>query len=210
MYSQADDVQFLKDLSTYIVSTYGNIGKILCGHSQGGMMVSRMWYEAPSYYTAFCSAAAGASRYYYDNPALPSTIKPFCQIIGQLDTVLNVQDGPNGAGDHWTDDLWKQGESTQSIADVYIPLEYIGAWKALQVQCDAFTTRYGFPAVVIADGDAEVSNVAIGTQKKWVYQNDHLSVIWLSDGAHSIPSLQNAMHQFLLSTWLFFVMESSF
>ncbi len=210
MWSQADDVQFLKDLSNFITSNYGNIGKNLCGHSQGGMMVSRMWYEAPSYFNNFCSASAGGGKYYIDNPALPSVIKPFVQVIGQKDTVLNVENGPNGVGNHFYEDLWKQGASTESIADVYTPLEYIGAWKHLKTAVDAYTSVHGFPVVVPAQGDAIETTIRIGTQKQWTYQNDHVSVIWLSDADHSVTSIQDCMAKHLIGVWLNFVISSTF
>ena len=210
MWSQADDVQFLKDLSDYVSTNYGaGIGKNLCGHSQGGMMVSRMWYEAPTYFTNFCAASSGAPNYFVLNPAvIPDDPKPFHLTIGQLDNILNVQDGPRGAGDHFFEETWEQGASTVALSDVYTPLLYMGAWNALQRMTDIINDFGLYDPQVIDVNDAVETAITIGTKKTWTYGGlGRVKVVWLSDAGHDLASIQACMNQRVFSNWMNFAYE---
>lgn len=118
MYSQADDVAFLKDLSSYITTTFGHVAKNLFGHSNGGMMVNRMWYEAPNQYKHYGVCSGPASSYYITNSALPANNPPFWGQFGAIDSVLDLSDGPAGAGSTTVGGPYGAGTSTITLGGV--------------------------------------------------------------------------------------------
>jgi polyhydroxybutyrate depolymerase len=92
-----DDVAFLKALVTSFTSDprFTGIDKIyLAGHSNGGMMVNRMWCESPSTFKGYASLAGPASSHLNpnggSNPCIPSKSKPYIGIIGNSDTVIST------------------------------------------------------------------------------------------------------------------------
>jgi polyhydroxybutyrate depolymerase len=204
MWSQADDVQFLKDLKTYIISTYGAIGVNLCGHSNGGMMVNRMWYEAPNNYSHYCACSGPASNYYLAHPTLPGTIKPFFQQISLLDAVLDVSDGPAGAGSHFYDATWEQNTAQKGFADV----AYIGAlpipdtfWIGEFAQLQTRVTANG--GGTIYQGDGVVTSVTIGAKTTWTYGPMVLQL--LSNAGHQVISQEQCAGQRVFNAWANFI-----
>ncbi|HEX7673611.1 MAG TPA: hypothetical protein VF412_05540 [Bdellovibrio sp.] len=101
MTSGENDVSFLQDLVVSIKSdsSLGNITKVyVVGHSNGGMMVNRMWCESPSTFDGYVSFAGPPA------PTLsgcaPSSIKPYMIVVGDTDQVL--QTSGNMAATQWT------------------------------------------------------------------------------------------------------------
>lgn len=199
MRSGVDDVQFLKDLKTYTIATYGAIGVSLCGHSNGGMMCNRMWYEAPNNYSHYCACSGPPSDHYISYPSLPSTIRPFFQQIGRKDSVLDVNGGPAGAGDHFFESTWEQNPAQKSYADVAYDgttindTFWIGEWSQLQTR----VTANG--GGTISQGDGITTNVQIGTKTVWTYGPMVLQVI--SNGNHSISTQEQSTGQRVFNAW---------
>jgi pimeloyl-ACP methyl ester carboxylesterase len=202
MWSQADDVQFLKDLSTYITDTYGAIGKNLCGHSNGGMMVERMWREAPNNYYHYCSSSAAPSSYYIENSGLPANIYPFFSQIGLLDDTLNVSGGPNGSGSHFYEATWKQGYETYSVADVELPLTWISAWNELQTKVTALGGG------TISEGDGVVTDIVSGIQIEWSYVSGQAVLQLIENAGHDIRSHQKCTGRRLFGDWMNFIIAT--
>lgn len=92
MDSGQDDVAFLQALATYIRTQYGISTVYIVGHSNGGMMVNRMWCESPDTFSAYVAIAGPTSNYYSDalTPCAPAVVKPYYGIVGELDNVLQV------------------------------------------------------------------------------------------------------------------------
>lgn len=96
MTSGVDDVSFLQNLVSAIQadSSLPHVTKFyLAGHSNGGMMVNRMWCESPNTFAAY-GALAGPPSSQLDSsgthPCSPSTIKPYIGIVGNADTQLQT------------------------------------------------------------------------------------------------------------------------
>lgn len=204
MWSQSDDKQFLIDLSAWITSNFGHIyptlGKNLCGHSQGAAMVFRMWYEAPNNFNHYCTVSGTPSYYYHDHPGLPDNIRPIFMQIGLIDDVLSVSDGPLGPGDHFFDAYWQQGESTVSVADVYQPLQWIGAWPFLQTAVNALGD-----ASIISPDDGVITSVPAGTKTEWAYAGGQAKLELLSAADHTIASHQQCTGNHVLGDWMNFI-----
>lgn len=89
--SGADDVGFLKALSSFVKTQYGAMEVSLAGHSNGGAMTSRIWCEATSSYKAYVSLAGPMPSTTYPVPAPTCTPKgaaPYLAVIGGADTSL--------------------------------------------------------------------------------------------------------------------------
>lgn len=117
MWSQANDLQLMVDLSAYITTTYGAIGKNIGGHSNGGMMAQMVWREAPANYSHYISISGPASNYYIGKGYIP-TFKPMLSIHGAQDTVVDNMDGPAGAANTTlTGGPYTGGTTTVHVAD---------------------------------------------------------------------------------------------
>lgn len=162
MWSGADDPQFLIDLSTYIDDEYpAATAKVLAGHSNGGMMVNRAWYELPDSYTHFCSVS-GPAAMYYDTAALPTTVRPFASWIGDNDIVIGIKDGRAGEGNHFEDDEWLQQIEQTSQANVDFP--GLGSWVGELKQMQRRLTAIG--GGTLGDGVVQLAN-NVGTRTEW-------------------------------------------
>ncbi len=91
MLSGQNDKAFLQALAAQIRSDYGIAQLTLAGHSMGGVMVNRLWCEAPASFDAYVSLAGPASAEFTrpDLPCAPGAgIKPYLGVIGDSDAVM--------------------------------------------------------------------------------------------------------------------------
>lgn len=96
MKSERDDMSLLRDLVGGLRSGTLGLPKInrvyVFGHSNGGIMVNRLWCEAPELFDAYASASGPLSSHLDpatgDKPCRPSVAKPYLGIIGSEDEVL--------------------------------------------------------------------------------------------------------------------------
>lgn len=89
--SGANDVGFLKALSSYVKTQYGATEVSLSGHSNGGAMTARIWCEATASYKTFVSLAGPMPSTTYPVSAptcTPQTAAPFYAVIGGADATL--------------------------------------------------------------------------------------------------------------------------
>lgn len=99
MWSGANDLQFLRDLVTVLTGMFPNIRTTLAGHSNGGMMAQRTWYEEPTLFDCFASIAGPAAIDYdpvYGTLPLPTIKRPFYEQIGEQDNNINTIAAPDG------------------------------------------------------------------------------------------------------------------
>jgi poly(3-hydroxybutyrate) depolymerase len=92
MDSGQDDAAFLRALAQYIKDQYGVSKIYLAGHSNGGMMVNRLWCEqqASDLFDAYISFAGPASDHFLTTPCAPSVAKPYYGVAGSSDSILQV------------------------------------------------------------------------------------------------------------------------
>lgn len=135
MTSGQDDVAFLQALVVQLKSNYPGLSRItLMGHSNGGMMVNRMWCESPGTFDAYVSVAGPASTWYQnpDHACSPALVKPYLGLVGDSDTVLQT------TGD-WTGPTWTVRPSlVLSSLDAWVsdPALLIAEWPQQQVRAD--------------------------------------------------------------------------
>lgn len=119
MDSGQDDVGFLQALTAYIRSEYGLNDVYLVGHSNGGMMVNRVWCESPDTFRAYISLAGPASSFYLGTLCVPTSIKPYYGLVGDQDQVLQVTG-------NWEQATW---EVAPLLATDFINPILIGEWQ---------------------------------------------------------------------------------
>lgn len=107
MTSGQDDMAFLQSLASYITTHYHITNIYLAGHSNGGMMVNRVWCENPGLFKGYIAMSGPASDYYFVPPpntpptpplnaaasqtaCNPTTVQPYLGIVGAQDAVLQV------------------------------------------------------------------------------------------------------------------------
>jgi hypothetical protein len=199
MYSGYLDIDMIADAPAYIQSLFGSVARIYIGHSNGGMMGQRRWAEhVAGQFNVYCTSSGPFSQYYIDNPPAPAIPKPTLSIIGQVDTILNVTDGPNGPGDHFYDQTWAQAVAQTSVADVQLPTNWISEWFGYQTRVNAYNTFKGLPPQTILPSDGVVTNIAIGHQTKWTDQSGANVLVLLSASNHQVRSMQKVLNTGLL------------
>jgi pimeloyl-ACP methyl ester carboxylesterase len=190
--SGQDDVQFIRDLVGYIASEY-NISKMyIVGHSMGGVMVSRIWCEAPELFDAFISVAGPPSEHFLDGgtPCSPGVAKPFLSIVGSQDGVLQNSD--------WEAQTWTIDPLlTQNTA--FVDPVLIGERFFLPTRV---TLRCG-GTVNAGDADA-VKNGALTT---WSYCGTSIRLIRIESAGHSMESMEGVSGLNMLELFFDFINE---
>jgi len=120
MDSGENDVAFLQALVTRLKTDYGNVPVSIVGHSNGGMMVNRLWCESPQTFDVHVAFAGPASTYYLDTatPCAPTSFKPYLGYVGDKDQIL-------GGAENWTQQVWNLRFDN---AQAYVNPEVIGEW----------------------------------------------------------------------------------
>ena len=188
MLSRYDDRQFLLDLAAWIQSQVGVTGRILAGHSNGGMMANRMWYEHQPYsYHAYASASGPPSVYYRDvAPSPPAVVVPLFEQHAAMDTNIGI------AGGHFQDATWTLSQASVAYPVFPAHATVIGAWQQFQRRIDAFDAYSALPPETPSYGGGVVTNVAIGTRTDWSAGNGGQRLRLYSDAAHGITTQQKA------------------
>lgn len=221
MYSSADDKAFLVDLRLWLLATFPYLGAQAVhieGHSNGGMMVQRMWREQPVYRCHACISGP-ASRPYLATPYDPSTVRPLWMQYGAFDDVLGLYGGIAGAGSHWLGP-WLQQPEQLSKANVYgymgpsgwVPQlsEYqpghvtfdLGALEWVDRNPGVFVPPYEYDDVT-----AVVTDAAEGTLTTWASVDNRIKLRLLSDAGHALRDQQTKLGKALISQilrWIVF------
>lgn len=138
MWSQADDKAFLSAMSTYAGTAWPAAQKVLLGHSNGGMMVQRVWMEAQTLFDLYVSLS-GPMPSYWDKPGgipQPVGVRPMMMRHSLGDTVLGIKDGRAGTGVHFWDNTWLMQPAQSSVANYTYPAldSWIAGWRSYQEQ----------------------------------------------------------------------------
>jgi len=173
--SGQDDVQFIRDLVAYITTQFKVSKTCIVGHSMGGVMVSRIWCEAPELFDAFVSISGPPSEHFLDGqtPCTPTAAKPFLNIVGSQDGVLRNTD--------WEAQTWTINP-VLTITPAFVDSVVIG-------------DRYFLPTSVarrcsgtVQPGDADAVND--GALTTWSYCDGSIKLIRVETAGHTIESLQ--------------------
>lgn len=199
MWSGADDPQFLKDLRTYIDANYPAPKVAICGHSNGGMMVNRVWYEDQARFTHYCTVS-GPAPYYFASQATPVTGAPFFAQVGEQDEVLGIKDGVAGDGDHFYSASWSSQPAQLSVADVNYPNAGLYVPELAQLQ----TRLTAIGGGTVDDADKRLRPSLVGNRTDWIYFLGKIHLRRLSAAAHDLTSHQTANGS-VLALWATFV-----
>lgn len=191
-WSGADDMQFLKDLATYIQTTWGILSaKIIAGHSDGGMMAQRLWYEAPSSYQRY-AVVSGPAMTHFQGATLPAYIAPMWAQYGLLDTNLGINGGWTGANNHFYEAVWQQQPFHLFGGNVAYPYlnSFIGDFTQLQTR----VTAIGSVEVVTQSGAVVTAakNHASATVSTWTYASGNMVMKLVSDAGHDTKTQQQS------------------
>lgn len=195
MWSGADDLSMLKDMSTFLATTRTGTARILMGHSNGGMMTERVWLEAPGYYNFYATFSGPLARY-YDQATFPqpAQLKPLYQRFSLKDTILGISGGNAGPGDHFWDNQWNQQWAQSSVANYEYPNlgGWVGGWRIHAALSSWLGQTF--------DPNAYTQvNVAKGWVRTWDYKvssTQRVTMEVLSEGAHSLVDQTKATRQY--------------
>jgi len=178
MTSGGDDMQFMSDLVDFINAQYKITRFFIVGHSNGGMMVNRIWCETPEIFDAYIAISGPPSEHFLD-PAIcsPVVVRPYMGIVGSDDMVL--QD----IG-HWEDRTWTIDPQVVSVSPkAFVDPVIIGERYFLQ---DRVTAKCS-GIVDVGDVDAAVD----GSTTMWFFCNDSIQLVRVDSAGHSIGSLES-------------------
>lgn len=197
MWSSVDDMQFLTDLAAYVSGRWPGANKILAGHSNGGMMVNRVWYEAPTLFDHYCGTSGPASNYHRLLPSPPpGTVKPFLGIFGAMDTNLSI------SGGRFYNDTWQLSQFSQAFVE--IPALLVGELQQLQVRVNAYNTAHSLPAETVLVEDGEDRSASIGSVRVWKYSGGRNRVQLYDSADHSTKQLQQCAGRRHVGDWCLF------
>ncbi|NOY53043.1 MAG: alpha/beta hydrolase [Deltaproteobacteria bacterium] len=178
MTSGGDDMQFMSDLVAFINAQYKITRFFIVGHSNGGMMVNRIWCEAPEIFDAYIAISGPPSEHFLNSAACsPVVVRPYMGIVGSDDMVL--QDVSHWEDQTWTIDPWVVSASPKAFIDPVI----IGERSFLQ---DRVTAKC---SGIVDGGDADAT--VNGSITTWSFCNDSIQLVRVDSAGHSIGSLES-------------------
>lgn len=176
MTSGQDDVAFLRALAAYVRSQYGVPRVYVMGHSNGGMMVNRMWCESPETFDGYVSLAGPASRHYLAQATAcaPGVAQPYYGIVGDQDEVLQVN------GD-WEAVTWEINPLLAAGADTaFVDPVLIGEWHQ-------HLSRAG---LMCGEQPQLNQGISDGMIETWTACSGRLKVQRARQAGHAIESLE--------------------
>lgn len=203
MWSQNDDVAFLTDLSSFLTTNFG-LGaqaKTLMGHSEGGIMASRMWREQPNVFHTHAHVCGPSSSYYVANPVVPSTVRPIIGFQGFLDSTLACYNAyinnvvTPTPGSIFTAALYWQDPGNINRANTAFPGQgsRIGSWQDFQNQL----SYNGDSPVVIGSG--VTTPITVGNKVVWQNPAKNIQLWEISASDHKLPNIQKCLGNGLFS-----------
>ena len=217
MYSGQNDPQMLEDLALKLQDDYPFLPINLAGHSNGGFMAQRMWLERPGLFGRFACASGPQSAVFAGATPTPVLLKPMLSLIGGQDATLSVSNGPNGPGDHFKDELWKQPSSGYSVANVQIPHPgyYIGEYAQYARRAEAWGLYNGAEINPKDDSFIFTKRIKVkqGYQTSYFTSDQDQVLLLVEDAGHFIlgrpdlggPSMQECLGKrfFNVAMWFF-------
>lgn len=201
-WSGYDDPQFLRDCVAYILDQFGSTPKrVLVGHSAGGMMVHRMWWEhdpAAGYDCYFTSSATPSMA--YSGATAPVDAMPCGAIFGANDVNLGIDGGNIGAAT-----LELTVNPTTAWTSWPDPPQLMGPLVAQQARVDAYNTQHSLAPETVDEVDGvTVAAGGTGTRTDWNNSDGNMLTRELSDADHSNTSQQDARGQKQIIEWSLF------
>lgn len=176
MTSGQDDKQFLTDLVSYVKSQYHVSHIILSGHSNGGMMTSRVWCESPQLFDTYVAFAGPPSEHFLNaaTPCAPTSPKPFLSMVGSADMVLRDSD--------WEAQTWTINPLLTAGSSFIDPV-LIGERAFLPTKV---SRRCG---ATVGAGESDATRQGVRTT--WSYCNGSIKLVRLEGSGHSMDSIQS-------------------
>ena len=177
MDSGQDDMQFLRDLVSFISTQYDVSTFYIVGHSMGGVMVNRIWCEVPDLFEAYISIAGPASEHFLtpETSCSPIQVKPYLGIVGTDDNVLQNDDD-------WEAQTWTINPLIGSGPAFVDPI-LIGERYFLPTRV---TQRCG---ETVEAGDADA--ITDGEVTTWSFCNNSIKLMRVEFAGHSLKSLES-------------------
>jgi poly(3-hydroxybutyrate) depolymerase len=175
MDSGQNDMRFIRALAEHVVAQYDVARICIAGHSNGGIMVNRVWCEAPELFDAFVSIAGPPSERFLDaeTPCFPTETKPFLAIVGSRDGVLRNED--------WEARTWTINplltDSPAFVNPVLIGERYFLSTR-VTLRCDD----------TVGPGDADA--VTEGAVTTWSFCDDAIRLVRIESAGHTLESLE--------------------
>lgn len=200
MWSGADDKSFLQDMAQYIVVKFGNVARVLAGHSNGGMMAYRMWLESPGWYNFYCSTSGPMPIYWDSNLAVPRSFKPFYVRYSLKDTVLGVNGGIAGTSNHFWEDVWLAQPAQYTVAAYTYPNlgKYVAGWRGFSEQADMQGWAFD------PNGYTEYSEKK-GWRRRYSLVDGALTMDVLSAGEHGLIEQTKDTRKSAFAVWMAWV-----
>lgn len=199
MWSSVDDMQFLKDMAAYIEGRWPGKTKILGGHSNGGIMANRMWYEDPTHFDYYCGTSGPAGIYHRQvSSPPPAIVKPFLGIYGAQDTNLSITDG------RFYNDTWQLSQLSKAF--VQFPALVIGELDQLQFRVDAYNDAHGLPPETVEIADGVDKSAFVGSVRVWSYSGGANRVQLYDSADHSSKELQLCAGRRHVGDWCLFAL----
>ena len=185
--SGQDDMQFIRDLVSFISAQYGITHFFIVGHSTGGMLVNRIWCESPDLFDSYVAVAGPPSEHFLDQstPCSPAEAKPYLGIVRSQDSTL-------GVSGNWEAQTWTINLSSLTPADAggaFIDPVVIGE-------------RYFLPFRVakgcgedVKDGDA--SATTSGTITTWSFCGNSIKLLRDQSTSDDLEAMQKTIWQFV-------------
>jgi poly(3-hydroxybutyrate) depolymerase len=181
MESGRDDVTFLQHVASYIRSTLGVQTVYVFGHSNGGMMVNRLWCESPATFNAYISASGAASTHYANGACSSAEMPhpPYLSIVGGADTTIGIQG--NWSNPVWTIDPLYVGKNPGAFLT---PTTLINEWN-----------QYGYRAALQGCGPQAQTDTSLddGVVRAWSNCNGRLQLVEVLASTHEVDALDTAL-----------------
>ncbi|UJP05518.1 MAG: hypothetical protein LZF61_00615 [Nitrosomonas sp.] len=175
MESGQNDIALLQVLAHYLRTQFGIDKVYLAGHSNGGMMVNRMWCESPQTFDSYAAISGPASSHFLSHPCAPSVIRPYLGIVGDQDATIQVKG-------NWDSLLWSINPLLvikPSVVEPGLINEWISHQARAQLGCGEFPSDQD----KFDNGSVEI----------WRNCGGFLELQRILTGAHSIKSLEAGM-----------------
>ncbi|WP_395704312.1 hypothetical protein [Aquabacterium sp.] len=179
MDSGQDDLAFLQALAAELRRRYGIGNVALAGHSMGGVMVNRVWCEAPSTFQSYVSISGPASSHYLNaaTPCPQPGRAPYLGLFGSADAVIP------GA---WEAPTWTVNPLVIGLQpSAFVNPVMAGEWQAFQARAQAMCGET--PALMAA--------TQAGGASRWQACGGRLQVQLAYGAGHGIDSIANAIGQ---------------
>ena len=186
--SGLDDMAFIRDLVGFISARYNISRFYIVGHSTGGMMVNRIWCEAPDLFDGYIAIAGPPAQLFLDPKRCSpnAEAKPYLGIVRSDDWVLGVPD--NWEAPTWTIKQVLMQLPIKPAPEAFLDPVVIGERSFLQTRVTKICEE------VVGEGDS--SAVSDGSITTWSFCEDSIRLLRV-DSDQGLDAMRKAVWRFL-------------